>query len=229
MDKNSLLIEKKRLRSEMRSRIESHVSRLDYSPRQILSPILDHLFSLPRFRNGLIFNIMIYLNLPAEFPTIPMIQDLFFCSGTGKDRLKSDHPLRSLAVPWCSGEDLFLFRLDSDAIVDEGDTILLKEMREGAYRILEPAKDLRERMDRQMDPRDLDLILVPGLAFDSNGGRLGRGAGFYDRFFQKTRNDVLLIGLAFDEQIVDSVPREPHDRLMDLVLTPTRIIERIAQ
>jgi 5-formyltetrahydrofolate cyclo-ligase len=70
---------------------------------------------------------------------------------------------------------------------------------------------------------NLDLILVPGVAFDLRGNRLGRGRGFYDRLLRETRG--LKCGVAFDEQVVGEVPVEAHDLLMDFILTPTRCVE----
>ena len=69
----------------------------------------------------------------------------------------------------------------------------------------------------------LDLVLVPGLAFDLRGGRLGRGKGYYDRLL--TAAGGITCGVAFDEQIVGAVPVAPHDRTLDCILTPTRWIE----
>jgi 5-formyltetrahydrofolate cyclo-ligase len=69
----------------------------------------------------------------------------------------------------------------------------------------------------------LDLVLVPGVAFDLGGGRLGRGQGFYDRLLSAVNG--LKCGVAFDEQIVDAVPVGPRDVRLDCILTPTRWIE----
>ncbi|HLP77584.1 MAG TPA: 5-formyltetrahydrofolate cyclo-ligase, partial [Candidatus Paceibacterota bacterium] len=69
----------------------------------------------------------------------------------------------------------------------------------------------------------LDLVLVPGVAFDACGRRLGRGKGFYDRLLADTRG--IKCGVAFDEQIVTGIPVEPHDVLVDCILTPTRWID----
>lgn len=69
----------------------------------------------------------------------------------------------------------------------------------------------------------LDLILVPGVAFDLHGGRLGRGKGFYDQLLASVRGATC--GVAFDEQIVEAVPVEAHDVHLNCILTPTRWIE----
>ncbi|MCC5786602.1 MAG: 5-formyltetrahydrofolate cyclo-ligase [Phycisphaerales bacterium] len=78
----------------------------------------------------------------------------------------------------------------------------------------------------------LSCVLVPGLAFDREGGRLGRGAGFYDRFVQRCREGAtgpggthgpIAVGVCFDEQLVDRVPTEGHDRMLDAVATPSSV------
>jgi 5-formyltetrahydrofolate cyclo-ligase len=69
----------------------------------------------------------------------------------------------------------------------------------------------------------LDFILVPGVAFDLYGRRLGRGKGFYDQLLADVRG--VTCGVAFDEQIVTEIPVEPHDVRLHCILTPTRWIE----
>lgn len=72
-------------------------------------------------------------------------------------------------------------------------------------------------------PNRLDLILVPGVAFDAHGRRLGRGKGFYDQLLASVRGTTC--GVAFDEQIVEAVPVESHDVHLNRILTPTRWME----
>lgn len=70
----------------------------------------------------------------------------------------------------------------------------------------------------------LDLILVPGVAFDKRGGRLGRGGGFYDRFLTSLpRPGPILLAAAFAPQIVDRIPMEPHDQPVEIIVTPGRV------
>jgi len=66
----------------------------------------------------------------------------------------------------------------------------------------------------------LDLILVPGIAFDFDGHRLGRGKGFYDQLLAALQGPTC--GVAFDQQIVGRIPTEPHDVRLSCILTPTR-------
>ena len=89
------------------------------------------------------------------------------------------------------------------------------ELLPGKFGIPEPCADA------SLAGNEFDLILVPGLAFDLRGGRLGRGKGFYDRFLAKAHG--LRAGLCFDDQIVGDVPLEPHDLRMDFVITPSSV------
>ncbi len=73
-----------------------------------------------------------------------------------------------------------------------------------------------------VEPAQIDVILLPGLAFDRAGNRLGRGAGFYDRYITALKDEghnPTLIGVCYHAQIVDSVPTEPHDHRVDRVIT----------
>ena len=72
-------------------------------------------------------------------------------------------------------------------------------------------------------PDEIDLIIVPGAGFDRSGNRLGLGAGFYDRFLQKTPR-ALKIALAFQFQIVDKIPVESHDQKIDAIVTSEGVI-----
>jgi 5-formyltetrahydrofolate cyclo-ligase len=91
----------------------------------------------------------------------------------------------------------------------------------GAFGILEPAPGSPE-----IPLGEIDAFLCPGLAFDWNGGRLGRGRGFYDRLLAQARPDALKIGIGFPEQLVADTFSEAHDIRMDEVLVGTSNIER---
>lgn len=78
---------------------------------------------------------------------------------------------------------------------------------------------------------EISIVLIPGLAFDKSGGRLGRGGGFYDRFLARLRKqnaDTKFVGICLDEQIVSTVPMSvdsyAQDMRMDMILTPTRLL-----
>lgn len=95
----------------------------------------------------------------------------------------------------------------------------LDDLSAGAFGILEPTK-----LENRVDPEELDLVIVPGVAFDRKGHRLGFGAGYYDRFLPKLRPGVKKIAVAFEVQLVDSVPAEEHDIRMDAILTEEQLI-----
>jgi len=89
----------------------------------------------------------------------------------------------------------------------------------GRYGLRSPSSRCTPIPDAQ-----IDLALIPGLGFDSSGRRLGRGAGFYDRWIEnrlKYSEPLTLVGVCFDEQLIEQVPTDPHDQTMDRVVTPT--------
>jgi 5-formyltetrahydrofolate cyclo-ligase len=89
------------------------------------------------------------------------------------------------------------------------------DLRAGQFGIREP----REGCSKLSSNR-LDLILVPGIGFDLNGHRLGRGKGYYDQLLTTLQGPTC--GVAFDQQIVARIPVEPHDMRLSCILTPTR-------
>ena len=89
----------------------------------------------------------------------------------------------------------------------------------GKFGILEP----RPEAIRPAAPDQIGAVLVPGLAFDETGNRLGRGMGYFDRLLQEARGTR--VALAFDFQLLGEVPAEAHDARMDFVVTETRVIK----
>jgi 5-formyltetrahydrofolate cyclo-ligase len=88
----------------------------------------------------------------------------------------------------------------------------------GKFGIIEPNENCA-----MIALNQLDLVLVPGVGFSNDGHRLGRGQGFYDRLLARVTG--IKCGVAFDEQIIEQVPAEPHDVRMNCILTPMRWIE----
>ena len=77
---------------------------------------------------------------------------------------------------------------------------------------------------KRVKPEELDLVMVPGTAFDLRGGRMGQGKGYSDRLLANARPDAPLVALAFDCQIFGTIPVAGHDVFMDEVLTESRTI-----
>jgi len=122
---------------------------------------------------------------------------------------------KSIIVPWCNADgELELFRLTS-----------MDELELGMYRILEPQEDLRHLPEKQVNVEELDLIMVPGVGFDSRGARMGHGKGYYDKLLEHARPDTPLVALAFECQMFEEIPVAAHDVFMDKVITEERIYD----
>ena len=90
-------------------------------------------------------------------------------------------------------------------------------LKPGIFGIMEPIEQ-----KTTVDESEIDLIIVPGVAFDRQHNRLGRGKGFYDRLLSTL--DVPKIGICYDFQLKDQIPAEPFDRKMDLIITEKEIL-----
>lgn len=89
---------------------------------------------------------------------------------------------------------------------------------EAAFGLREPDPELAI----PADPRSADLIVVPGVGFSEDGARLGMGGGYYDRFLAE--QSAPRVGLAFEMQMLEALPRSPHDEAVDLIVTELRVI-----
>lgn len=132
--------------------------------------------------------IMLFSSLPDEVDT--------------HDFIKQWAKTKRIVLPVVKGDDLVLSLFTSE-----------KEMSIGAFGISEPTNLAFEHLN------DIDLIIVPGMAFDKKGHRLGRGRGYYDRFLsQPSTMSAYKIGICLPHQLVESVPTEGHDIMMDEVI-----------
>ena len=134
--------------------------------------------------------VMFYIAFGGEVDTIEMIKE---AKKLGK----------IVTVPVCKGISITL----RPCILDES-----AKLKKGPYGVCEPSSK------RFICSRDLDLVIVPGLAFDKKGNRLGRGKGCYDRFLNMLPKEIPSIGLAFDFQILSKVPAKTHDRNVNKVI-----------
>ena len=120
---------------------------------------------------------------------------------------------KAIIVPYCTEDEegnnkLGLWHLQS-----------FDELIVGKWNILEPPRELWGNPDKEVDPNDLDIIMVPGVGFDRNGGRMGNGQGYYDRLLEKVRPDCPLIAICYESQLFDEILVGPHDVFMDKVIT----------
>ena len=159
--------------------------------------ITDKLLNLDCIKNGK--NIMLYLDFNNEVSTDSLIKKLL---NLGK----------IVSSPITLKEER---KLIPSQITD-----LKNGIQYGAYNIREP----KPECSPAINIKDLDVIIVPAVAYDKNCYRLGYGGGFYDRFLENLRKDAVTIGIAFDLQIFDEVPKEAHDAQLDYIVTESRIL-----
>ena len=144
---------------------------------------------------------MLYVGVRSEVGTRPFLLEAM----AGGKRV---------VVPYCVGRDLHLFHLQG-----------MEELAASGFGLLEPRPELRADPAKRADPAELDLVMVPGVAFDRRGGRLGHGKGYYDRLLPRVRRNAPLVAVAFECQLFPEIPMLEHDIFMDQVVTETAIYE----
>lgn len=176
-------------------REQAHANRNAQERKDELSrDIVRAFMALPEYQAAK--TVLFYLDVRSEVRTRHSLDDALASS-------------KKIVVPYCvEGEVLELFHLES-----------LDELSVGMYRILEPKPEIRLRPEKQVRVEEIDLIMVPGVAFDRRGGRTGHGKGYYDKLLEHARPDTPLVALAFECQIFPEIPMQPHDVFMDKVIT----------
>lgn len=96
---------------------------------------------------------------------------------------------------------------------------LASALRKGTYGIAEPGPECP-----RVDVAEADLIVVPGVAFDRRGHRIGYGKGYYDRALHRLEGQGHLVGLCYEFQLVEKIVGEPHDVIMDMIVTDTKVV-----
>jgi 5-formyltetrahydrofolate cyclo-ligase len=136
-----------------------------------------------------------------------------------RDEVRTRHGLadalasgKRIVIPYCVDGELELFHLEA-----------MDELEVGMYRILEPRAELRSVPHKKIPVEQLDLILVPGVAFDRMGGRTGHGKGYYDKLLEHASERTPLIGLAFECQLFPEIPTQAHDIFMDKVVSEAAV------
>jgi len=175
-------------------REQAHANRQVQPNKDELSKsICETFIGLPEFAAAQ--TVMVYLDVRSEVRTRQTLPALL---QSGK----------RIVVPYCVEGDLQLFLLES-----------MDELAVGMYKILEPKAELRTLPARQIDISEVDLIMVPGVAFDRRGARMGHGFGYYDKLLERARADAPLVALAFECQIFPEIPTQSHDVYMDKIVT----------
>ena len=115
------------------------------------------------------------------------------------------------------GRKLLLPRCEAPGVMTARCVANMAQLVSGTFGLMEP-----DAACKIAAPEEIELILVPGVAFDRMGHRLGQGGGYYDCFLAKTH--ALRVGICHDEALIDRVPVEEHDCMMDAVITPRETI-----
>lgn len=126
---------------------------------------------------------------------------------------------KRIVVPYCTVDEtgankLGLWLLES-----------MDELIVGKWKILEPPRERWSEAEKNVPVSELDLVIVPGVGFSRDGGRMGNGQGYYDRLLANVRPDCPLIGLCYESQLFDNLVVSPHDVYMDKVVTERAVYE----
>lgn len=165
--------------------------------RQAGKTIQDTLLGLPVFQKA--DRLMIYVSMGSEIYTDDIIQ----------------HSLQMgklVAVPYLHKQ---YGQMDASEIRD-----LEQEMTIGKFNARVP----KPEYFRPIDPKTIDLIVVPAIAFDHQGNRLGYGGGYYDRYLKLIKPETILIGINYSLLVVDDLPVYPHDMPVDIVVHEKGVI-----
>src|SRR5579871_1228250 len=157
-------------------REQAHENRKNQEHKDDLSRIICEKFvALPEYAKA--STVMFYVDVRTEVRTRHFLPSAL---GHGK----------KIVVPYCVEGELELFWLEN-----------MDELSVGMYKILEPKLELRGLPEKQVKVSELDLIMVPGVAFDRFGGRMGHGFGYYDKLLEHARPDTPLVAMAFECQL----------------------------
>jgi 5-formyltetrahydrofolate cyclo-ligase len=185
-------------RQKMRKQVLAKRDLLAVHDRQEKSAaIIERILRMPAMDNWK--TLFIYVNFRSEVETLPLIRR---CLESGQ----------RVAVP----------------LVDVGQSTMI------ALQVTDPEQDLHPGYYGIPEPdpektvlvagKEIDAVVLPGSVFDLEGGRLGYGGGYYDRFLVNDAPQACRIGLAFELQVVEAVPLEPHDQRLDYLITEKRTI-----
>jgi len=188
-------------KSEIRSDIAEILDALsDNEIKEKTKEIENRLFEFANFLESKIA--LLYINNSCEVISLDIIKR---CFGLYK--------IVVLPAPNTSRYEMKLMKIDN---ID-------KDLNPGAEGILEPDADRCKTVPIE----SIDIAIIPGIAFDEKGGRIGSGDGYYDRLIPKLPITTRKVALSLESQIIQQVPVESHDRHVDIIITEKRIIYKI--
>ena len=188
-------------KQELRAKVEKAIKTLEAEDRQQkLETIQERLFDFANFLEARI--VLLYVNAPNEVPSMEIIQKTV---EIGKIVVLPAFDVQKSGIK--------LMKIDNP----KRDLIM------GPRQILEP----NPQRCRKVPLECIDIAIVPGVALDEKGGRLGAGDGYYDRLIPKLPITTRKVALAMEEQIFQQVPMESHDKYVDIIVTNKRVIYKI--
>lgn len=191
---------------------KSEQRRLAYDARnaqankqQINQQILNTLYTTETYQQAEV--VLWYLHCRSEVETITAV------------KIALEKQDKKIVIPYCTKDaqgnnKLGLWHLEN-----------FDELISGTWGILEPPVDRRGEFSKEIKPADLDLVITPEVAFDKQGGRLGNGAGYYDRLLMQLRSNAIIMAVCFDSQLQQKITMQEYDVTMDSVVTEKMIYQ----
>ncbi|MGK0468031.1 5-formyltetrahydrofolate cyclo-ligase [Clostridium sp.] len=159
--------------------------------------IISTIMELPQFMN--FKNIMLYISFNNEVDTHSLAT---WCLANGK----------TVIAPYCVQKQRKIVPFEIKNFSND--------LTKSTFGVMEPKHNIL----KEATLHNIDLIIVPGVIFDIHCNRIGFGAGYYDRFLCRKSKSTVTIGIAYDYQIIDTVPTDKYDVPLDFVITEKRII-----
>ena len=172
--------------------------------RERSKDIIKFLTQLPEFYRAK--NISFYINTKNEVYSKDLISKIL--SAKNKDQISR----QSIYLPFLDKTTLSLCQIKD-----------LLEIERNRLNVMEPKRKFQKERSRLSSIKEMDIAIIPGLLFDENGYRLGRGKGLFDMLLQNFKKPI--IALAFDCQIIEKLPRTTYDIPMTKIITEKRILE----
>ena len=187
--------DKRYLKAEVRKSCLAQRAALGEKERESKSwTIQQKLQDLPEFQQAQ--TVMLFLNFRDEVETTALAEATLACK-------------KKLVLPRCAPHGILLPIEVRDLTVD---------LESGAWEIREP-----KLTNGEVEPSEIDLIIVPGAGFDLQGNRLGYGGGYYDRFFMLLNPLTSRVALGFECQVIEQVPVDKHDVKMTMLITENEV------
>ena len=201
-----------RAKKQMRAEIKAKLSSLLIDRRETGEALFQQIAAIPQLARANVVGI--FVDFQNEVPVRYVIPRLF----------NSFSNVQRVGVPFCEGKLMRFYNLQKPTVDPITAEPTFRDLVPLTYGILEPPRKAQLLESNIISPEEIDLLFVPGIAFDLSGRRLGRGAGFYDRYLPQLRRDAFIVGIAYEEQLVDEAPVDAYDHPVHALVTPQRVL-----